>query len=231
MVSGAGRPPDAATRMEAVLGALASCGVIPVVRLPRVELAVPLALVLRDAGLPCLEVTFRAVGAGEAIAAIRRHVPQVVVGAGTVLTVEQASEAIDAGAAFVVAPGTNPAVVEHVVARGTPMIPGVATPSEIESNLARGIATMKLFPAEVLGGVAFLRAVHGPYPGVRFVPTGGVSAANLAAYLAVPNVLACGGTWIAPSDRLEAGDLEAVAATAAKAASIVRRVRSEERSA
>lgn len=231
--AGSGRSADAgrsagqggATTRGEVLRALGACGVVPVVRLPRVELAVPLARVLRDAGLPCLEVTFRAAGAGEAIAAIRREVPDVVVGAGTVLTVDQAAEALEAGAAFVVAPGSNPTVIEHVTARGTPMIPGVATPSEIEANLARGISTLKLFPAEVLGGVGFLRAVQGPYPAVRFIPTGGVSAANLASYLALPNVLACGGTWIAPTDRLDAGDFASVAATASEAAGIVRRSR------
>lgn len=208
-----------------LLEALGACGVVPVVRLPRPELAVPLARVLRDAGLPCLEVTFRAGGAGEAIAAIRGEVPEVVVGAGTVLTPEQATEALQAGAAFVVAPGTNPSVVEHVLAHGVPMIPGVATPTEIEANLARGITTMKLFPAEVVGGVAFLRAVHGPYPAVRFIPTGGVSAANLRGYLALANVVACGGTWIAPTERLEAGDMAAVATAATEAAAIVRAVR------
>jgi 2-dehydro-3-deoxyphosphogluconate aldolase/(4S)-4-hydroxy-2-oxoglutarate aldolase len=200
---------------------IAACGVVPVVRLPRVELAVPLAETLRDAGLACLEVTFRAAGAAEAIRSIRRAVPDVLVGAGTVLTVRQAAEALDAGATFIVAPGTSPAVVESVLAAGAAMLPGVATPSEIEANLGRGLSTMKLFPAEVLGGAAFLRAVHGPYPAVRFVPTGGISAANLADYLALPNVAAVGGTWIAPSDRLEAGDLDAVARAAAEAVAIV----------
>lgn len=208
-----------------VLGSLARCGVIPIVRLPRVEVAIPLARALRDAGLPCLEVTFRAAGAAEAIRAIREHVPDVLVGAGTVLKVEQASEALDAGAAFVVAPGTNPLVIEYVRSRGALMIPGVATPSEIEANLARGIDTLKLFPAEVIGGIGFLKAVHAPYPAVRFIPTGGVSAANLATYLAQPNVAACGGTWIAPSAALESGDLADIAATAQAAAEVVRQTR------
>jgi 2-dehydro-3-deoxyphosphogluconate aldolase/(4S)-4-hydroxy-2-oxoglutarate aldolase len=220
-----GRPAERGGREAALLEALGVCGVVPVVRLPRPDIAVPLARALRDAGLPCLEVTFRAGGAGEAIAAIRREMPEVVVGAGTVLTIDQAREALDAGAAFVVSPGTNPSVVEHVLSQGTPMIPGVATPTEIEANLSRGITTMKLFPAEVLGGVAFLRAVRGPYPGVRFMPTGGVTAANLAAYLTLPNVVACGGTWIAPVERLEGGDMAAVAALAAVAAAIVRAAR------
>lgn len=137
MVSQDGVIPERSVAEPDVLGALRACGVVPVVRLPRVEQAVPLARVLRDAGLPCLEVTFRAAGAADAIAAIRREVPELVVGAGTVLTTEQASEALEAGAAFVVAPGTNPAVVEYVSTRGALMIPGVATPSEIEANLAR----------------------------------------------------------------------------------------------
>ena len=181
----------------------------------------PLARALLEAGLPCLEITFRAEGAADAIAAIRHEVPEVLVGAGTVLDVAQAADALAAGACFVVAPGTSPSVVEHVTARGILMLPGVATPTEIQANLARGLDTLKLFPAEVVGGIAFLKAVHGPYPGVRFVPTGGVSSANLAAYLALPNVLACGGTWIAPSERLMTGDLAWVRERAAEAAATV----------
>jgi 2-dehydro-3-deoxyphosphogluconate aldolase/(4S)-4-hydroxy-2-oxoglutarate aldolase len=226
MVSQGRAIPKPAVVESDVLRALRACGVVPVVRLARVEQAVPLARVLLDAGLDCLEVTFRAAGAADAIAAIHRECPAMTVGAGTVLSTEQASEALEAGAAFVVAPGTNPDVVEYVSTRGALMIPGVATPTEIEANLARGLGTLKLFPSEVLGGVGFLKAVHGPYPSVQFIPTGGVSAANLGSYLALPYVLACGGTWIAPSEVLDSGDLARVAATAREAADIVRHARS-----
>lgn len=205
---------------------LAACGVVPVIALPDPELAVPLARTLAEAGLPALEVTLRTVGAAKAIRAISTAVPEVTVGAGTVLTVDQVAEALDAGASFLVTPGTNPAVVEAALARGAVILPGIATPSEIEANLARGLDVLKFFPAEAMGGRRFLRAVHGPYRSVRFVPSGGVTAANLRDYLAEPNVLACGGTWIASARTLEAGDLRTVAVTAREAAAIVAEVRS-----
>lgn len=210
---------------ESVLARLTRYGVVPVVRMPDPSIAVPLARTLLGAGLPCLEVTFRAAGAAGAIAAIREQVPDVLVGAGTVLTPAQAIEALDAGACFVVAPGTNRHVVDAVLGRGGVMIPGVATPTEIEANLMEGIDTLKLFPAEVVGGVAFLRAVLGPYPTARFVPTGGVSPANLASYLAQPNVAACGGTWIAPAEVLAVRDLGSVEAAALAAVDAVRQAR------
>jgi 2-dehydro-3-deoxyphosphogluconate aldolase / (4S)-4-hydroxy-2-oxoglutarate aldolase len=204
--------------LGAVLG---SHGVVPVIQLPDPALAVPLAGALVAGGLPCIEVTFRAAGAADAIAAIAAERPDVLVGAGTVLTIAQADAAIAAGARFIVAPGTNPRVVEHVLACGVPMLPGVATPSEVEANLERGIAVMKLFPAEVLGGIGLLKALAGPYRAARFVPTGGVTPGNLGEYLALPNVAACGGTWIAPVKTLEARDLARVEATAREAVAIV----------
>lgn len=212
------REEDLAARLRAV-------GVVPVVQLPDAALAVPLAEVLAGAGLPCLEVTFRTAGAATAIAAIRAAHPDILVGAGTVLTVDQADAALDAGAAFIVAPGTNPRVVAHVLERGGRMMPGIATPSEIEANLERGIRLLKFFPAEALGGVAFLRSVQGPFRGVEFVPSGGVTASNLRAYLELPNVAAVGGTWLAPVSALESRDLEAVARAAREAAAVVRDAR------
>ncbi len=204
---------------------LRAAGVVPVVQLPDPTLAVPLADALTQGGLCCLEVTFRAAGAADAIGAIRSARPEVLVGAGTVLTIEQADAALDAGAQFIVSPGTNPRVVEHVLGRGGQMLPGIATPSEIEANLERGIRLLKFFPAEALGGVAFLRSVQGPFQGVGFVPSGGVTAANITAYLALANVVAVGGTWIAPVATLEALDFETVARTARDAASTIREVR------
>jgi 2-dehydro-3-deoxyphosphogluconate aldolase/(4S)-4-hydroxy-2-oxoglutarate aldolase len=200
-------------------------GVLPVVQLPDPALAVPLAQELVGVGLDCIEVTFRESGAAKAITAIRDHFPGMLVAAGTVLTVEQAREALRAGADVIVAPGTNLAVVEEVLSSGATMLPGVVTPTEIEANLARGITAMKFFPAEAMGGVAYLRAVYGPYRQVRFVPTGGVSAANLRAYLAVPNVLACGGTWIASVAALMAGDWQGIRRMARQAVELVREVR------
>jgi len=201
---------------------IAACGVVPVVQPPAGSRAAELAAALFEAGLPCLEVTFRAEGAPEAIERIRGTMPAMLVGAGTVLTLAQARIAIDAGAQFLVSPGTNPAVVEFAQREGVPMIPGVATPTEIEANLARGIEVMKLFPAEVLGGVRFLEAVFAPYRTVRFMPTGGIGPANLAGYLRQPNVIACGGSWIAPVEVVEAGQFALVAERAREATEIVR---------
>jgi len=208
-----------------VNSALRAHGVIPVVQFSDPVLAVPLVDLLVDAGLPCIEITFRAPGAERAIQLVRTQRPEVLVGAGTVLTLAQADAALDAGAQFVVAPGTNPRVVEHVLARGGVMLPGIATPSEIEANLRRGIDVLKFFPAESLGGIGFLRSVHGPFPEVSFVPSGGLSAANLPAYLALANVTAVGGTWIAPRSLLEAGDLESITQAAREAVAIVQHAR------
>jgi 2-dehydro-3-deoxyphosphogluconate aldolase / (4S)-4-hydroxy-2-oxoglutarate aldolase len=202
-------------------------GVIPVVELPDPALGVDLARVLSESGLPAIEVTFRAAGAPAAIAGIRAAVPDMLVAAGTVLTVEQAESALDSGAQFIVAPGTNRRVVESVLSREGLMVPGIATPSEVETNLMLGIRTMKLFPAEILGGVKYLTALAGPYRDVSFIPTGGVSAANLASYLSVPSVAACGGTWIAPRAVLERRDWEAIAAAALEAVAIVGSVRGQ----
>src|ERR1019366_8912350 len=206
-----------------VLEQIHECGVIPVVRPPIPAIAAELGAALVEAGLPCIEITFRAAGARQAIERLRTDVPSMLVGAGTVLSVAQGRAAIAAGAQFLVSPGTNPAVVDLALHEGIPMIPGVATPSEIEANLARGIDVLKLFPAEVLGGVRFLKAVIGPYRAVMFVPTGGIDLGNLAEYLAQPNVRACGGSWITPGATPAAGGLDAGAQRARGARGLVRK--------
>ena len=192
--------------------ALFDAGVVPVVTVSRPEQALPIAKALLAGGLTCVEVTFRSAAAPAAIEAIRAHLPALLVGAGTILTTAQADAAIAAGASFIVAPGLNPTVVDHVLGRGIPMLPGVCTPSEIEQALARGLGLVKLFPAGAMGGVEFLRALAGPYPTVRYVPTGGITPANVAEYLAVPFVAA--GEW------------ETIRGLAADAAAMVRRARS-----
>jgi 2-dehydro-3-deoxyphosphogluconate aldolase / (4S)-4-hydroxy-2-oxoglutarate aldolase len=206
--------------------ALFDAGVVPVVTVPRPEQAVPIAEALLAGGLTCVEITFRSDHAPAAIEAIRAHLPALLVGAGTILTTAQADAAIAAGASFLVAPGLNPTVVDHVLGRGIPMLPGVCTPSEIEQALARGLRLVKFFPAAAMGGVDFLRALAGPYPTVRYVPTGGITPANVAEYLAVPFVAAVGGTWLATHDVVAAGEWETIRGLAADAAAIVRRARS-----
>lgn len=185
---------------------LRKIGVIPVVKLADISLSEALADAYCAGGIPCAEITFRAAGADEVIRRMRAHRPEMLVGAGTVLTVEQAKAAIDAGAQFIVAPGTNPKVVEYVLLRGIPMLPGVATPTEVEAAMNFGLKLLKFFPAEAAGGVAMLKAMSAPYSGVRFVPTGGVSLKNLADYLALPCVAACGGTYMAAQKLLDAHD-------------------------
>jgi 2-dehydro-3-deoxyphosphogluconate aldolase/(4S)-4-hydroxy-2-oxoglutarate aldolase len=208
-----------------IVDRLQASGVVAVVNPPPPGTAMALARALAGGGVPAIEITFRTAGAAVAIEEIAGNVPDALVGAGTVLTVAQAAEALDAGARFVVSPGTNPDVVDYVLGRGAIMVPGVATPSEIELNLARGIVIMKAFPAEVMGGVRFLRAVHGPFPSVRFIPTGGIDAQNLADYLALPNVLAVGGSWIAPSVDIADGNFGAIRVRAQETARLVRACR------
>jgi 2-dehydro-3-deoxyphosphogluconate aldolase/(4S)-4-hydroxy-2-oxoglutarate aldolase len=207
-----------------VLERLEACGAIPVVIPPKPALAADLGAALVEGGLPCIEIVFRADGAPEAIERLRAT-STLLVGAGTVLTVAQARDAIAAGAQFLVSPGSNPAVIDVALKAGILIVPGVATPSEIESNLDLGIDVVKLFPADVLGGVRFLKAMSGPYATVRFLPTGGIDVKNLAEYLAQTNVLACGGSWIAPPASLAAGDFDSIARRAREAAVVVHAAR------
>lgn len=179
-------------RVEAV-------GLIPVITLPDVSQSEELADALAQGGIPIAEVTFRAEGAEQVIGRIRRHNPNMITGAGTVLTTEQAEKAIDAGAQFIVAPGLSPHVVEYCLKRDTLVIPGISTPSELSLALEYGLDTVKFFPAEQNGGVAGIMALAGPFPNVRFVVTGGVNKENLSGYLACDKVAACGGTFMVGS--------------------------------
>jgi 2-dehydro-3-deoxyphosphogluconate aldolase/(4S)-4-hydroxy-2-oxoglutarate aldolase len=210
----------AARSSAALVERLQQVGVVPVVELPSAADAVPLAAALIAGGLSCIEITLRTEGAVEGIAAIRRAHPDILLGAGTVLSVEQLEIAIEAGADFAVAPGTNPVVVEASLARGLPILPGVATASEIETARALGLRTLKLFPAEPLGGPAFIRALCGPYRDVRFVPTGSITAEKLPGYLAIPQVLACGGSWMVRPAMISAGDFDGIRTLAAEAIAI-----------
>lgn len=209
---------------DGVVDRLRAHRVLPVLVVPDPARAAPLAAALADGGLPVAEVTFRTPGAAEAVRHIARARPDVLLGAGTVLTPAHAAAAVDAGAHFVVSPGLNPAVVEWCQARGVPVIPGVCTPSEIEAALRMGLGLVKLFPAEPMGGVGYLAAVAAPYGELAFVPTGGVRRAHLPAYLATGRVVACGGSWMAPAAWVAAGEFERVreetAATVAAVAAV-----------
>jgi len=196
--------------MNNVLSCIAELKLIPMVVMDKAEHAGSFGDALVAGGLPVAEITFRTPAAESAIRALSQR-GDLLVGAGTILTTEQADRAIGAGAQFLVAPGTNPKVVEHVLKRGVTMVPGVVTPSEIELAMSLGVTTLKFFPAETMGGVATLKALAGPYPDVRFVPTGGITPELLPNYLRLPSVVACGGSWLAPRDLLSAGKFDAIA--------------------
>ncbi len=198
--------------------------VLPVIELPDPGLAVPLAETLRDAGLHSLEITFRAAGAAEAIAAVRAAFPDMLVGAGTVLTLEQLDRAIQAGAEFIVSPGFSRPIVERAIEAGVVPLPGVATPTEVQMGLDAGLSTLKFFPAAAAGGLPYLRALAGPFRNVEFIPTGGIDAANLADYLALPGVAACGGSWFVKRESLAAGDWATVGRLASEAVRIAQTV-------
>ena len=195
---------------ESLVDQLRRLRIVPVIVIDDPADAVPLAQALADGGLPCAEVTFRTPRAAESLRRIAVECPGLVVGAGTVLTPEQATRARECGARFIVAPGFSPAVVDYCLEHDIPVFPGVCTPTEVEAALAKGLDVLKFFPAEPMGGVAFLKAICAPYVGVRFIPTGGVSAANVANYLALPQVVACGGSWMAPSDWIAAKEFDRI---------------------
>ncbi len=222
---GAWRRGDGPLGGEGLAAALRDVGVVPVVEIDEATAAARLAEALIEGGVACAEITFRTRAAAAAIEAIRRAVPGMLVGAGTILTPDQADVARDAGADFLVSPGFGPRVVERARVIGLPVLPGAATPTEIQMALEEGIETVKLFPAESLGGVAYLRALAGPFRGVGFVPTGGIDAGSLAAYLAAPGVVACGGSWLVRREWIVARDYTAVAGAAREAAAIVARAR------
>jgi 2-dehydro-3-deoxyphosphogluconate aldolase / (4S)-4-hydroxy-2-oxoglutarate aldolase len=188
----------------------ASLRIIPVIVIDDPHDAVPLARALCDGGLACAEITLRTPRALESLRRIAGELPEMFVGAGTVLTPAQAADAHDAGAKFAVAPGFNAAVVDHCQALDLPVFPGVATPTEIEMALGKGLSVLKFFPAEPMGGLTYLKAVAGPYTAVRFMPTGGIGPSNLASYLAFSRVVACGGSWMAPNDWIAAKQFERV---------------------
>ena len=210
-----------------VVETLKSAGIIPVIVIEDEAQAVPLANALVNGGLPVLEVTFRTKAAAGAIAKIKAEVPNAVVGAGTLLTKEQVKAAKDAGAVFGVAPGFDPAIVAYAQEIGLPMVPGVATASELSQALTAGVPMVKFFPAEAAGGVKMIKNLLGAFrfTGVTFMPTGGVNLANVSDYLAVPEIVCCGGTWVVPKDALAASDWAAIERLAADAAACVRAVR------
>ncbi len=185
-------------------------GLLPVIKITDPKTALPLAGALREGGLPAAEITFRTECAAEAIAAITKAYPDMLVGAGTVLSAAQADAAIAAGATFIVTPGFNPRVVTHCLERGVPIIPGCSSPSDIEAALELGLQTVKFFPAEAAGGLSMLKAMAAPYGQVRFMPTGGINPDNLLSYLKFDKILACGGSFMVAENLIAAGNYAAI---------------------
>lgn len=212
--------------MKLVEQVLRETGVIPVIKLNDASQAVPLGQALLEGGIPAAEVTFRTPAAAQSIEKIASALPDMFVCAGTVLSVEQAKLAVDCGAKAIISPGTNREVVTWCLEHKVPVYPGCATPTEVEAALALGLTTMKLFPAEVVGGVKMLKALYGPYGGVKFMPTGGISPQNVQEYLSQPNVIACGGSWLCPEKDLEAGNWDAITQRAKECIDLVREARS-----
>jgi 2-dehydro-3-deoxyphosphogluconate aldolase / (4S)-4-hydroxy-2-oxoglutarate aldolase len=188
--------------MNRVLEEIGLIGIVPVIAIEKAEDAQPLARALVEGGLPCAEVTFRTAAARESMQQISRAYPDMLLGAGTVLSVDQVQAAVDAGAKFIVSPGLNPKVVEYCLAHQIPVTPGVATPSEIERALSYGLEVVKFFPAEANGGLEFLKAISAPYKKVKFIPTGGIDEKNLLSYIKFNRIHACGGSWMVKSDMI-----------------------------
>jgi 2-dehydro-3-deoxyphosphogluconate aldolase / (4S)-4-hydroxy-2-oxoglutarate aldolase len=208
--------------MNEILQQLGQIKIIPVIALDEAETAVPLGQALLEGGLPCAEITFRTAAAAAAIQKMRAAYPEMLVGAGTVLTVEQAIQAKDAGASFIVTPGFDASVVDWCLAHEMPITPGVVTPTDINQALAKGLNVLKFFPAEAVGGIKLLKAIGAPYVGVKFIPTGGIDENNLANYLRLPMVHACGGSFMVKKQWLADGQFDKVKEAAAVAVAIVK---------
>lgn len=208
--------------MDSVFNRLKEYKLVPVVKIEDAEKALPLAQALREGGLPCMEVTFRTACAAQVIRSITSAFPDMLVGAGTVLTTGQAEEAVEAGAQFIVSPGLNPTVVRWCLEHGVPVLPGCSTPTDIETALDLGLNVVKFFPAESSGGIGKIKALSAPYSQVRFMPTGGINEKNLSAYLANPNVLACGGSWMVKEDLIRSDNFEEITRLCRRAVALIK---------
>lgn len=211
--------------MQELIEQIKSAGIVPVVKIDDAKDAVKLAAALRNGGINCAEITFRTGVAKESIRLISEEYPDMLIAAGTVLTVKQADDAIAAGAKFIVSPGLNPIVVKHCIDKGYPVIPGVCTPSEVEQAMSLGLTYLKFFPAEAAGGVKMIKAMAAPYTNIRFMPTGGINTSNLADYLNCKAVFACGGSWMVPSDKIADGKFDEIEKLTADAEKLLKEIR------
>ena len=202
-----------------------ACGIVPVVVLEDAEQAVPTARALLKGGVNIMEITFRTAAAKASIAKVAAEVPEITVGAGTVINADQLRDAVRSGAQFIVCPGTDEALLREAQALDTPIVPGIVTPSEIMLGLKYGIRVFKFFPAEAYGGMKTIKALSGPFPQIRFIPTGGISQSNAAEYFRSPRVQAVGGSWMVPKDLIAAGDFDAITEKSLAATRLFREIR------
>jgi len=209
--------------MQNYLELLERAGIVPVVTVTEAAQGVPLARALQQGGFGLVEITLRTAAALDAVRDISREMPEMCIGAGTVLSPQQAQDAAAAGAHFMVSPGFNPRVVDACLQQGIPIIPGCATPTDMEAALERGLSVVKFFPAEPAGGLAYIKACAAPYPGLRFMPTGGIYPGNVREYLAFEKIIACGGSWMAPLPLVEAGDFGEIGRLAREARALAKR--------
>lgn len=200
-------------------------GVVPVVVLDDVKDALPLAKALTEGGLPCAEVTFRTEAAEESIKVMAEAYPDMVVGAGTVLTIEQVDAAVKAGAKFIVSPGFDPEIVDYCLEKEIPIFPGCVTPSEVAQAVKRGLKVVKFFPAEPAGGVAMIKAMAAPYHQLRFMPTGGIGTQNLKDYLGFDKIICCGGSWMVKGDLIRNGEFEKICKLTKEAKELAKSIR------
>ncbi len=196
--------------MENMIEEFQKLGVVPVVVLEDEKNALPLAEALVKGGLPCAEVTFRTEAAAESIRLMSEKYPEMLVGAGTVLTTQQVDLAVEAGARFIVSPGFDPEIVDYCLEKNIPVFPGCVTPSEVAQAVKRGLKVVKFFPAEQAGGIAMIKAMAAPYHNIRFMPTGGINPANLKDYLSCDKILCCGGSWMVKGDMIRNGEFEKI---------------------
>ena len=211
--------------MKSMEQKLEEYGVVPVVVLKDTKDAIPLADALIEGGLSCAEVTFRTDAAEDSIRLMSEKYPEMLVGAGTVLTIEQVDRAINAGAKFIVSPGFDAEIVDYCLDKNIPVFPGCITPSEVAQAVKRGLKVIKFFPAEQAGGVAMIKAMSAPYGMVKFMPTGGISAKNLAEYLSCGNIVCCGGSWMVKGDLITEGKFDEITALTKEAVELVKSIR------
>lgn len=214
--------------MDPVLEKIREIGIVPVVVLDNIKDTEPLAKSLCEGGLCCAEITFRTEAAEDSIRIIKEKFPEILVGAGTILTTDQVDRAVSAGAKFIVSPGLNPRIVRYCIEKGILMIPGCSNASDIEQALEHGLEVVKFFPAEPAGGLTMIKALAAPYVGVRFMPTGGISPENVREYLAYNRIIACGGSWMVKSDLIKAGEFSVITEMAKECVRMVKESRGEE---